>query len=79
MELIRTTKGTYDAMNIIRSTFNCVGSYEFTHSDGELIEGYEYKGIDEDSQDEFTPIIKVECSDGYFYATNYKNDVKNRL
>jgi hypothetical protein len=79
MELIKTNKGTYEAMKIIRATFNCVGTYEYTHQDGEIIEGYEYKEVNENFEDEFTPIAKVECSDGYFYATNHKNDIKNRL
>ncbi|MDM5298103.1 hypothetical protein QUF51_08020 [Bacillus pumilus] len=79
MELVKTDKGTYEAMRIIGATFNCVGTYKFTHQDGEIIEGYEYKEVNEDNQDEFTPIVKVECADGYFYATNYKNDVKNRF
>jgi hypothetical protein len=74
-----TNRSTYEAMKIIAATFNCVGSYRYTHTDGELIEGYEYKDVNEDNQDQFTPVIKVVCSDGYFYATNYKDDVKNRL
>jgi hypothetical protein len=79
MELIKTNKNTYEAMKIIGATFNCVGTYKFTHQDGEVIEGYEYKEVNENSEDEFTPIVKVECADGYFYTTNYKDDVKNRL
>ncbi|MED4567604.1 hypothetical protein [Bacillus atrophaeus] len=65
-------------MKIIGATFNCVGTYEYI-LDNEFIEGYEYKEVNENNKDEFTPIVKVECTDGCFYATNYKNDVKNRL
>lgn len=78
MEFVKTNKSTYEAMKIIGATFNCVGTYEYI-LDNEVIEGYEYKEINENNKDEFTPIVKVECTDGYFYATNYKNDVKNRL
>ncbi|MED4787079.1 hypothetical protein P9654_06910 [Bacillus atrophaeus] len=78
MEFVKTNKSTYEAMEIIRETFNCVGTYEYI-LDNEVIECYEYKEVNENYKDEFTPIIKVECTDGYFYATNYKNDVKNRM
>lgn len=78
MKIVKTNKGTYEAMKIIGSTFNFVGTYEYT-LDGEIINGYEYEEVDGNNEDEFTPIAKVECNDGYFYATNYKDDVENRL
>ncbi|MCY7947945.1 hypothetical protein P8891_05730 [Bacillus atrophaeus] len=79
MEFVKTNKSTYEAMKIIVATFNCVGRYKYI-LDNEIIEGYyEYKEVNEKNEDEFTPIVKVECIDGYFYATNHKNDVKNRL
>ncbi|MED3677088.1 MULTISPECIES: hypothetical protein [Bacillus] len=78
MDFVKTNKHTYEAMEIIRATFNCVGTYEYI-LDNEVIKGYEYKEVNENYKSEFTPIIKVECIDGHFYATNYKNDVKNRL
>ncbi|MFC8152131.1 hypothetical protein ACFUP3_20945 [Bacillus paralicheniformis] len=79
MEKLKTNKSTYEAMKIIGATFNCVGAYEYI-LDGEVIEGYErYEEVNENNKNEFMPIIKVECIDGYFYATNYKNDVKNHL
>jgi hypothetical protein len=78
MELIKTNKGTYEAMKIIGATFNCIGTYSYT-LDGEVIEGYEYKEVNENFEDEFNPMAKVECADGYFYTTNHKDDVKNRL
>lgn len=78
MKTTKTNKSTYEAMNIIRETFNCVGTYKYI-LDNEIIEGYEYKEINENYHDQFTPILKVECSDGYFYATNHKDDVKNKF
>ncbi|WP_425203643.1 hypothetical protein [Priestia megaterium] len=79
MKTIQTNIGTYEAMKIISATSNYVGVYEYTHQDGELIEGYEYKEINKDHKNEFVPVVKVECADGYFYSTNYDDDVKIRL
>lgn len=79
MEIVKTNKNTYEAMEIIGATFNFVGRYKFTHQDGEIIEGYWWEEVDENRKDEHVPVVKVKCKDGYFYATNYKNDVKNRL
>lgn len=66
-------------MEVIRKTFNFVGVYKFTHSNGELIEGYQYDEVNKNNKDKNIPIIKVECEDGYFYTTNYKDDVEKHL
>jgi len=75
MKNYKTSLGTYEAMTKMQNTCEFLGSYNYTMEDGEVING-EWQTIIED---EYTPIVKVECKNGYFCVTDYAKSVEKLL
>jgi len=71
----KTSLGTYEAMEKMRKTCEFLGSYNYAMEDGEVIAG-EWQTI---TEDEYTPIVKVECKNGYFCVTDYTKNVEKLL
>ncbi|MBI6005858.1 hypothetical protein H8J86_07820 [Clostridium perfringens] len=72
LPVIKSNISTYDTIKDLDNTSGVfIGEYVYI-LDGELIKGYCDKL---DFNNEFIPICKVECNDGFLYATNYKNIV----
>lgn len=65
----------YEAMAKMQKTCEFLGGYNYIMPDGEIING-EWQTI---TDDEYTPIAKVECKDGYFFTTNYRKSVEKLL
>ena len=75
MSNYKTELGTYEAMTKIQKTCEFLGEYNYTMHDGEVIIG-EWQTVTDDG---YTPIVKVECKDGYFCTTNYRNNIEKLL
>lgn len=69
-----TNKGAYETIQILSKTFNSIGEYKYTLDNGEEIDGYDRK-LNYD--DPFTPIVRINCNNGYVIVTNYKNQIED--
>lgn len=77
MKALVSKLSTHEAIKLLDKTSGVsVGNWEY-HLDGEVESGYIYdlSAIN----DEYLPVVRVYCSDGWLDVTNYKDVVKGLI